>query len=115
MRISRPLAAVGVAGVLAVAAPAGFAHADSTPQPRAEGVFLYFNFNDGQQALVNPASDRCLDINAQNIAGPLTNLTNGVAYVFTRPGCNGPSFAIPKGAVTYNPFPELRSVLFPAV
>ena len=114
MRIPRPIATVGVAGILAVAAPAGLAHADSTPQPRATGVFLYFNYNDGQKALVNPADDRCLTINADNIAGPLSNLTDREAVVFTGPGCNGPSFTIPRGLTTYNPFPQLKSVLFPS-
>ena len=113
MRIPRPLAAVGLAGAFALAAPAGLAYADSTPQPRATGQFLYFNYYDGQQALVNPPNDRCLPVDAQNIAGPISNLTDRDAWTFTFPGCNGAAFKVPRGTTTYVPFPETKSVLFP--
>jgi hypothetical protein len=114
MRIPRPVAAIGVAGFLAVAAPVGLAHADAAPQPRATGNFYYWNYNDGQVALVNPPSDRCLQINADNIAGPITNLTDRNALVFTGPSCDGVAFPIFRGASTYVPFEHLKSVLFPA-
>ncbi len=116
MHFPRPLATVGLAGALALAAPAGLAHADAgTPQPQvhATGVFLYFNYNDGQLALVNPPNDRCLPIDAQNIAGPVSNLTDRDAWVFTLPGCNGAAFKVPRSASQYIPFPSLKSVLFP--
>jgi hypothetical protein len=113
MRISRPLAAVGLAGAFALAAPAGLAYAESKPQPRATGQFLYWNRNDGQQALVNPPNDRCLSIDAQNVAGPISNLTDRDAYVFTLPNCNGAVFKVFAHSTTYVPFADTRSVLFP--
>ncbi|WP_034270426.1 hypothetical protein [Actinospica robiniae] len=113
MRISRPLAAVGLAGALAVAAPAGAAFADATPQPRAAGNFIYWNYNTGENALINPANDRCLRIDADNIAGPLTNLTDRDALVFTGINCDGAAFRVPARAITYGPFPKYLSVLFP--
>ena len=114
MRIPRSLAAVGLGGVLAVAAPAGLAHADSTPQPRATGNFIYFNRVDGEIALINPPNDRCLEIRADNIAGPVSNLTDRDAIAFTLPGCTGAAFKVSAHSTTYVPFAELRSVLFPA-
>jgi hypothetical protein len=115
MRIPHFVAALGVAGVLAGAVPVGVAHADTTPQPRAVGNFLYFNKYDGQVALVNPPNDRCLPVRADNIAGPVSNLTDRDAIAFTLPDCTGPAFKISAHSTTYVPFPELRSVLFPAL
>ena len=113
MRISRPLAAVGLAGAFALAAPAGAAFAGASPQPRAADSFSSWNYNSGQTQLVNPADDRCLPIDADNIAGPLANLTDRDAIVFVGAACDGPSYRVPAHSVGYAPFPKLKSVLFP--
>lgn len=113
MNIPRSLAALGAAGAIALAVPAGLAHAD-TVQPRATGVFTYFNDTTGQQALIDPPSSRCLPIDGQGYAGPLSNQTDDLAIVFLFPGCIGPSFAVLPGQTTFTVLPEFASVAFPA-
>jgi hypothetical protein len=113
MNIPRPLAALGAAGAIALAAPAGLAHAD-TVQPRATGVFTYFDDATGQQTLIDPPDSTCLPIDGQGYAGPVSNLTGNLAIVFLLPGCIGPSFAVLPGQTTYTPLPEFASVAFPA-
>jgi hypothetical protein len=113
MNIPRPLAALGAAGAIALAAPAGLAHAD-TVQPRAAGDFIYFNNTAGQLALIDPPSSECLPIDGQGYAGPVSNQTDNLAIVFLLPGCIGPSFAVFPGRTTFTPFPEFASVAFSA-
>lgn len=110
MNIHRPLAALGAAGAIALAAPAGLAHAD-TVQPRATGVFTYFNDASGQHALIDPPNSMCLPVTGQGYAGPVTNLTDTLAVVYVLPGCIGPNFAVLPGQSVGEVAP-FSSVLF---
>lgn len=113
MRLSPYLAVLGAAGALCLAAPAALAYADGVaPQPRAAGVFFYENVFSGSHRLTDPPSDRCLRIDGQTVAGPVTNRTDEVAIVFELPDCFGPSYTVRQEQTRDVPFPVFRSVLF---
>lgn len=111
MSISRSLATIGAA--LALAAPAGLAHADSVaPQTYATGLFFYANQSVGRQFLVDPQTEVCLPIDGQPDAGPVMNRTDAVAIVFMLPDCLGPGYLVPPGQSADVPFPMFESVEF---
>ena len=102
MSVRRALTAAAVAGgaALAVAVPAAMAQAST-------GVFIYHNFQDGRQFLVDQPSYQCTQIWAERFAGPVVNDTDSIALVYLTPDCAGPVQIIRPGEIT-----ELRQLPF---
>jgi len=89
MRILRSLGTIGAGGALTLAAlafPVALAHA-APVQPRANGVFVYYDADGEQQTLTDPANLTCYKIDAP-LDYPVLNYTDGTAVLFNNPDCS---------------------------
>ena len=108
MIIPRPLAALGAAGAIALATPAGLAHAD-TVQPRAAGVFIYFTQNTANR-LVDPPSHECLPIDGAS--GVVDNRTESTATLYSDPDCQYPVLVLGPRTFDFTSNPPIFSAKF---
>lgn len=108
MRIPRSLATIAAAGAFTLAAPAGFAQAD-TVRPQATGAFNYQDNAGDSHTIANPQNDTCIE--ASGGAGMTQNQTDSDAFVFRLPNCDVPGAIskIPAGGSSTVPF---ASVIF---